>query len=51
MEYLVFLLSNNVLITLLSKVEAINAIDVKTKLRDIHRFVGLVNYFGDMWRK
>ena len=26
-------------------------INVPTKVRDVQRFVGLVNYYRDMWRK
>ena len=31
--------------------EAIKEIDVPTKVHAIHRSVGLVNYYRDMWRK
>ena len=34
-----------------SKVEAIKEIDVRTKVRDVWKFVGLINYFSYMWRK
>ena len=32
----------------MSKVEAIKAIDVPTKVRDVQRFVGLINYYRDI---
>ena len=35
----------------MSKVEAVKAIDVLTKVNDVQRFVGLVNYYRDMWIK
>ena len=31
--------------------EAIKSINVPTKVRDVQRFVGLVNYYRYMWRK
>ena len=34
---------------MLSKSEAIKSIDVPNKVRDVWRFVGIVNYYGDMW--
>ena len=33
------------------QIDAIKAIDLPTKVRDVHWFVGLVNCFRDMWRK
>ena len=33
------------------QIEAIKEIDVPTKLRDVCRFVGLVNYHRDTWHK
>ena len=50
-EYLGFWVSNNGLRPLSHKVEAIKSIDVPTKLCDVWRFVGLVNYYRYMWRK
>ena len=41
-EYIVLWVSNQGGRPLSSKSEAINKIDVPTKLRDIHRFMGLV---------
>ena len=34
-----------------SKLEAIKAIVVPTKVKNIHSFVVIVNYYRDMWRK
>ena len=50
-EYLGFWVINNGLRLLSSKVESIKSIDVPTKVRDVQRFVGLVNYYKDTWRK
>ena len=50
-EYLGFWVSNIGVRTLLSRAEAIKSFDVPTKVRDIRRFVGLRNYYRDMWRK
>ena len=37
------------MIPLSSKVEKIKEINVPDKARDVHRFVGLVDYYRDMW--
>ena len=50
-EYLGFWVSNNVIRLLSFKVEAIKSIEVPTKLHNIWRFVGIVKYYRDMWRK
>ena len=50
-EYIGFWVRNNVVRPLSSKVEAIKAIDVLTKVRGIRRFIGLVKYYRYMWRK
>ena len=50
-EYLGFWVINNGIIPLSYKVESIKTIDVPTKVHDVRRFVGLVNYYRDMWRK
>ena len=50
-EYRGFWVINNQVIPLLSKVEAIKATNVPTKVRDVPRFFGLVKYYRDMWRK
>ena len=49
-EYLGFSVSIQEAIPLSSKVDAIGKIDVPTKVRDLLRFSGLVNYYRDMWR-
>ena len=49
-EYLGFWVSRNGIRPLASKVEAIKAISPPTKVREIRRFVGLINYYRDMWR-
>ena len=33
------------------KVEAIMEINVPTKVRDLHRFLGIFDYYRDMWCK
>ena len=48
-EYLDFWVINNGVILLSYKVEAIESIDVPTKVRDVRRFVLLLNYYRDMW--
>ena len=47
-EYLGLWVRNNRLRPLLSKVEVIKAINVPTKVCDVRRFVGIVNYYRDM---
>ena len=50
-EYLGFWVSNNGVRPLLSKVKAIKAIDVPTKVCDVRRFLVIVNYdYRYMWR-
>ena len=39
------------MIPLSYKVEEIKSIDVPTKVRDVRRFVVIVNFYRDMWRK
>ena len=46
-----FLFINNGVRPLSSKVQAIKAINVQTKVRNMRRFVGIVNYYRDNWRK
>ena len=36
---------------LLSKSEEINSTNVLTKVRDMRRFIRLIDYYRDMWRK
>ena len=50
-EHLRFWLINRGMIPLWSKVYAIKAKDVPTKVRKICRFLGIVNYYRDMWCK
>ena len=50
-EYLGFWLSNNRVRPLLSKVEAVKAINIPNKVCNVRRFVGLVNYYRYMWHK
>ena len=50
-EYLGFWIGNKGVIPIKYIVEAINSIYVTTKVRDVSRFVVLVNYYRDMWRK
>ena len=50
-EYISFWVINNGVRPLFSKVEAIKSIDVPTKVLEVRRFVGLVNYYRDMWHK
>ena len=50
-EYLDLWVSNNGVRPLSSKVEAIKSIDYPTKVRDARRFVGIMNYYRDTWRK
>ena len=35
----------------LSNVDSIKKIDVPTKVRGVCRFLGLLHYYTDMWRK
>ena len=51
MEYLGLWVSNNGVRPLSSKVEANKEIDVPTKVRDVRRFVRIVNYYREMWCK
>ena len=50
-EYLGFWVINNEVIPLSSKVEAIKSISVPTNVRNVQKFVGLVNDHRYMWRK
>ena len=50
-EYIGFWVSNNGLRQLSSKVESIKSINVPTKVCDVRRFVGLVNFYKYMWNK
>ena len=49
--YLDFSVSNTRVRPFLSKVEAIKAINVPTKVHDVWSFLVLVNDYRDMWRK
>ena len=49
--YLGFLVIKYLLGYLASKVESIKSINTPTKVRDVRRFVGLVNDYWDIWRK
>ena len=48
-EYLGLWVINNGVRLLSYKVKAIKSINIPTKVLDVHRFVGLVNYYRDMW--
>ena len=48
-EYLGFLVSNQGVRPLLSNIDSVNKIDVPTKVCDVHRLLGLVNLYRDMW--
>ena len=50
-EYLCFWVSNQGLGPLSSKVNYINKIEAPTKSGDVRIFMGIVNYFRDIWRK
>ena len=50
-KYLGFLVIKYLLGYLASKVESIKSINTPTKVRDVRRFVGLVNDYWDIWRK
>ena len=50
-EYIGFWVSNNGVRMLLSKLEAIKSIVIPTEVRDIWIFLGLANYYSEMWRK
>ena len=50
-EFIGFCVCNNVVRPISPKVQAIKAINVPDKARDVHIFVGLFNYYMDMWRK
>ena len=47
-EYLVFWVSNQGVRPIMSKVDAINKIEVPTKVYGVRRYVGLVNYHRDL---
>ena len=49
-EYIGFWVSKDVLRPLSSKLESIKSIDVLTKVRNVRRFVGIINFYRDMWR-
>ena len=51
MEYFSFWVSNNGVRLISSKVETIKEINIPAKVRDVRRFVGLMNYYRDIWRK
>ena len=51
MEYLVLWVGKKRVKSLSSKLEVIKSIDVPTKVCDVWRFVGIVNYYRDMWHK
>ena len=44
-------MSNNRVRPLSSKAEALKSIDVPTKVRGVQKFVRIVNYYREMWRK
>ena len=48
-EYLGFWESNNGLRPLSHKIESIKKFDLSTKVHNIRRFIGIVNYCTDMW--
>ena len=50
-KYLGLWVSKNGVRPLSFKAYYIKTINVPTKLRDVRRFVGLMNYYRDMWRK
>ena len=50
-EYLSFWVRNIGVRPLLSNWEVIKTIDVPTKVQDVQRFLGLINYYWVLWRK
>ena len=50
-KYLGFWVSKNGIIPLPYKVDTVQVIDTPTKVHDIQRFVGIVNYYMEIWHK
>ena len=50
-EYLGFWVSNQGIQPLTKKVQAIREMTAPRKTKDVRQFVGMINYYRDMWHK
>ena len=51
LDYLGYTISNEGIAPIPAKVEALKAIQVPKTRRQLRRFIGMINYYRDMWKQ